>query len=101
MKTSVFRSTTRSPWRVSFTALLLAGYAFGLPLDAAALAVTRGPYLQLGTQSSIVVRWRTDTATDSRVRYGTSPTDLRNVVSDAASTTEHVVKLTGLNSATQ
>jgi hypothetical protein len=48
-----------------------------------------------------VVRWRTDTATDSRVRYGTSPTELRNVVDDAATTTEHVVKLTGLNPATQ
>src|SRR5918999_3673995 len=101
MKMNIFRSTTRSHWRVSFAALLLAGYALGLPLNAAALTVTRGPYLQLGTQSSIVVRWRTDTATDSRVRYGASPTDLRNVVSDAASTTEHVVKLTGLNPATQ
>jgi hypothetical protein len=101
MRTNVFGSAIRSHWGVSFAALLLAGYTFGLPLDAAALAVTRGPYLQLGTQSSIVVRWRTDTATDSRVRYGTSPTELRNVVDDAATTTEHVVKLTGLNPATQ
>ncbi|HZC03728.1 MAG TPA: metallophosphoesterase family protein, partial [Gammaproteobacteria bacterium] len=101
MRTSIFGSTICSYCRVPFATLLLAGYTFGLPLDAAALAVTRGPYLQLGTQSSIVVRWRTDAATDSRVRYGTSPTELRNVVDDAAITTEHVVKLTGLNPATQ
>jgi chitodextrinase len=101
MKTATFGSSSPRRWGILFTALLLAGYAFGLPLDAAALAVPRGPYLQLGTQSSIVVRWRTDTATDSRVRYGTSPTELRNVIDDAATTTEHVVKLTDLNPATQ
>jgi len=82
-------------------AVLLAGYAFGPPLDAAALTLTRGPYLQLGTQSSIVVRWRTETATDSRVRYGTNPSNLSSVVDDSTSATEHVVKLTGLNPSTK
>jgi hypothetical protein len=82
-------------------AVLLAAYAFGLPLDAAMLTLTRGPYLQLGTQSSIVVRWRTETATDSRVRYGTNPSNLSSVVDDSTSTTEHVVKLTGLNPSTK
>jgi purple acid phosphatase-like protein/calcineurin-like phosphoesterase family protein/pectate lyase-like protein/fibronectin type III domain protein len=101
MKTATFGSSSPRRWGILFTALLIAGYALGLSLDAAALAITRGPYLQLGTQSSIVVRWRTDAATDSRVRYGTSPTDLRSVVDDAATTTEHVVKLTDLNPATQ
>src|SRR5262245_10351219 len=33
-------------------------------------AVTRGPYLQMGTPQSIVVRWRTDVDTDSRVIFG-------------------------------
>jgi len=84
-----------------FAAVLLAGYAFGLPLDAAALTLTRGPYLQLGTQSSIVVRWRTETATNSRVRYGTNPSNLSSVVDDSTSATEHVVKLTGLNQSTK
>src|SRR5206468_3673233 len=28
--------------------------------------LTRGPYLQLGTPASIVVRWRTDVATDTQ-----------------------------------
>ena len=45
-------------------------------LAATAATVTRGPYLQLGTPSSIVVRWRTDAATDSEVRYGAAPGSL-------------------------
>jgi PKD repeat protein len=58
--------------------------------------VTRGPYLQLGTPSSVVVRWRTDLATDSRVRYGTDIGNLAFTADDAAVTTEHVVAVNGL-----
>jgi hypothetical protein len=62
---------------------------------------TRGPYLQMGTPTSMVVRWRTSVATDSRVRYGADPNSLPSVVDDAALTTEHVVTLTGLVSNTK
>lgn len=58
--------------------------------------VTRGPYLQLGTPDSVVVRWRTATPTDSRVRYGTAPGNLTAVVDVAGNTTEHAVTLAGL-----
>ncbi len=34
--------------------------------------VTRGPYLQLGTPNSVVVRWRTNVPTDSRLRFGSA-----------------------------
>ncbi|MBI3910466.1 MAG: fibronectin type III domain-containing protein, partial [Armatimonadetes bacterium] len=63
--------------------------------------VTRGPYLQMGTPTSVVVRWRTDAATDSWVRYGPSPGSLLTAVADAVSTTEHEVTLTGLTPNTQ
>ncbi|MGH8533349.1 MAG: metallophosphoesterase, partial [Gammaproteobacteria bacterium] len=66
-----------------------------------ALAVTRGPYLQMETPSGITVRWRTDTASNSRVRYGTDPANLTGAIDDATSATEHVVKLSGLNPATK
>ena len=69
--------------------------------DAHAQTITRGPYLQQGTPSSIVVRWRTDVATTSRVRYGTTPGNFTTVVSDPASTTEHIVSVTGLQSLTR
>ena len=68
------------------------------PRAAALLpALTRGPYLQLGTPTSVVVRWRTDTASDSRVTYGMAVGDLDTFVDDAALTTEHVVTLSGLS----
>ncbi len=62
--------------------------------------VTRGPYLQLGTPSSVVVRWRTDLATDSRVSYGTTQGSLTTNADNPALTTEHEVTLTGLAPAT-
>jgi hypothetical protein len=58
--------------------------------------VTRGPYLQQGTPTSVIVQWRTATATDSRVRHGTAPGNLTSVVDVAGSTTEHAVTLSGL-----
>src|SRR5258706_9751346 len=45
-------------------------------------AVGRGPYLQLGTPTSIVVRGRTEIPTESRVRYGPSVQDLTSEVRD-------------------
>ena len=46
------------------------------PQSLAAQTVTRGPYLQQGTPTSVVVRWRTNTASNSRVRYGTDQANL-------------------------
>jgi acid phosphatase type 7 len=63
--------------------------------------VTRGPYLQSSTTSSIVIRWRTDVATDSRVQYGITQGSLTSSIDDASFTTEHEVKITGLNADTK
>ena len=74
--------------------------SFDLELSASttpqAPTITRGPYLQLGTPTSVVVRWRTDIATDSRVRYGPAPGSLSAVADDPTVTTEHEVNVTGL-----
>ncbi len=58
--------------------------------------VTRGPYLQSGTPTSIVVRWRSNRATDSRVRYGTSPAALTQALDDPTQTTEHLITVSNL-----
>ena len=63
---------------------------------ANALIVTRGPYLQTGTDSSITVKWRTDINTDSRVSYGTAPGLLTSYVDVSTLTGEHEVQITGL-----
>jgi hypothetical protein len=76
--------------------------SFDLQLNASnVLVATRGPYLQQGTPKSIVVRWRTQRPSDSRVRYGTNGSDLNLVADDATVTIEHIVKLTGLSADTR
>ena len=60
------------------------------------LNVTRGPYLQVGSQTGMTIRWRTDAATDSRVTFGTTHGAYTNTVDSATVTTEHIVRLSGL-----
>ncbi len=60
------------------------------------LGLTRGPYLQSSTTSSIYIRWRTSFPSNSRVRYGTSATSLNLLKDDGLVTSEHIVQLTGL-----
>lgn len=78
---------------IRYPALLLALMVFA-PL-AQAQNIIRGPYLQQASPTQMVVRWRTDVASDSQVSFaenGGTPV----TVSSATSTTEHSVKLTGL-----
>jgi hypothetical protein len=82
------------PWALFLCALLLT-LSSASPTSAA--VVTRAPYLQLATDDSIVIRWRTDIATDSQVDYGSAPGSLTQSVYDPALTTEHIVTLTGLS----
>ena len=79
----------------------LAALAVGLLLivvaqTASAAALKRGPYLQTPTASSMVLKWRTDVATDSVVKFGNAPTDLTSKVSSGTLTTEHEVTVSGL-----
>jgi len=64
-------------------------------------SITRGPYLQQQTDQSIIVRWRTDVATDSVIRYGTNVASLNLSSSEPESTTEHTVLINGLSPATK
>jgi len=86
--------------KVSFSSVSLSAAAVMacLVMSGAANAqtVVRGPYLQTATPTSIIVRWRTDVASDSYVRYGTAPGALNQTASDVASVTDHEITLTGL-----
>jgi hypothetical protein len=83
-------------------ALVLTGIiAMGSAGVAAATVVTRGPYLQTPTASSMIVRWRTDVATTSRVAYGDAPDALSTNVDDATATTEHIIEVSGLTADTR
>ena len=71
--------------------------SFALELLASdALTVTRGPYLQTGSSTSLVVRWRTNVAADGRVRYGTDPGNLSAWADSPVLGTDHEVTLSGL-----
>lgn len=59
-----------------------------------AQTLTRGPYLQVGKQNSITIRWRTSAATNSKVTWGTSyivsPGTYANIYTqDVATPTSH------------
>src|SRR5215213_9980697 len=64
-------------------------------------SVTRGPYLQIGTPNSTIVRWRTNVATDSRVSFSTTQGSLTSVANNPTQTTEHEVLVNGLSPATK
>ncbi|MEZ4771210.1 MAG: metallophosphoesterase family protein [Caldilineales bacterium] len=71
-----------------------------LSLRQTDVTVVRGPYLQLGTPTSVVIRWRTDDASDSSVRYGDSPAHLVNSVDSDTLTTEHELEVGSLTANT-
>ncbi len=65
-----------------------------------AALLTRGPYMNSALQNGIVIRWRSDVATGSKVNYGTTAGNLTQSVTDNTLTTEHVVTLIGLTANT-
>ena len=57
------------------------------------LVVTKGPYLQNVTKTSIVIMWETSTGTPTLLEYGTGPTRISNL----ANVSHHSVELSGLS----
>lgn len=66
-----------------------------------AQTLTRGPYLQLASPTGVTVVFRTSQAGIGRVRYGLAGQPLSQTVTGTQSTTEHVLRLTGLTPATR
>ncbi|WP_052496524.1 purple acid phosphatase family protein [Pedobacter lusitanus] len=56
----------------------------------------RGPYLQVASSTGILIRWRTDVSSRSKVSYGTKPGKLDQATADHALVTEHQIQLKGL-----
>jgi hypothetical protein len=66
------------------------------PSFGAPASLLRGPYLQIGTTTSIIVRWRTAEPSTSRVRFGLAPESLALQISDTDEVIDHAVMLTHL-----
>lgn len=79
-----------------FITLLLFGLLAAQPVPALSQNILRGPYLQSPAPYSIIIRWRTDSLTDSRVYYGTTLGATTLYQDSATLTTEHRIKLSGL-----
>jgi len=78
--------------------VLLVGQSF-LCLSAAApvqVSLSRDPYLQSGTSTNIIIRWRTDRPAASRVRFGLASQSLGWQVTSPTPVTDHIVTLTNL-----
>ncbi len=76
--------------------------SFDLKLErSAAAVVVRGPYLQKGTPTSMILKWRTNTVTDAGVWYGSSPNSLTFFESSPTLSIDHEIELTGLTAATK
>jgi hypothetical protein len=58
--------------------------------------ITKGPFLQMGSTNSIIVKWTTSTATNSRVAIGATQASLTTNFDDATPTTEHSIVVNGL-----
>lgn len=72
--------------------LMIEGYKY-VPTP---VALTRGPYLQVGTQTGITFRWRTNVASKSKVSVGTKSGLYTKSVVDTNRTTEHILSIDSL-----
>lgn len=67
-----------------------------LPRKKPGIQVIRGPYLQAGTTNSMIIKWRTDRPTDSKVWFGPHPANLNNVLMQPDMDTEHEMIISDL-----
>jgi hypothetical protein len=82
--------------------VVLVALLFQIPATKAlALSLVRGPYLQQATSTSMIVRWRTDTASESTLRYGPASNDLSTTISLPGPATEHEIPIQGLQATTK
>lgn len=58
--------------------------------------IVRGPYLQVGTETGIIIRWATDTPVQGKVWYGTDCDRLTSTVQETAIACNHKVQLSSL-----
>lgn len=83
-------------FNIAIIAVLMLAYS-----SLHAQSLLRGPYLQMPTDSSIVVKWRTSTADTGTVHISTTMGGADIMVTETSPTTEHEVLVTGLQPETK
>lgn len=66
-------------------------------IDAPVPSITRGPYLQLATDTSMILRWTTDVPCEGTVHYGTTLGTYSTTATEAGASTGHEVFVGGLS----
>lgn len=67
----------------------------------ASVTLSRGPYLNMGNQTAVTLRWRTDLACTGRVEVGTVFGTYPILIDETCPVTEHEVRVTGLSADTK
>ena len=79
-------------WKRSLITILFLGIFL---FENIGQTIDRGPYLQTVTNESIILKWRTDSSTNSKVWYGDSPSNLNLTVVSGTSVTDHEIQIDG------
>ncbi|MCP9767458.1 metallophosphoesterase family protein [Lacihabitans sp. LS3-19] len=69
---------------------------FSILNSTKAQTIVRGPYLQLTSDSSITIKWRTDIAASSKIMYGLSFSNQNLTIEDLNPSIDHSINLPGL-----
>ncbi len=86
--------------RFSTLLFLLLFFLFG-HAQAQTPAITRGPYWQMVTPTSAVIRWRTNQPTTGRVWFGPTANQLTTNQRESQPTQDHNLTITGLQPGTR
>lgn len=74
---------------------------FDLELQGCTEEVIRGPYLQLTTPGSTIIRWRTASSQIGWMKYGPAPDQLTTTLTEPSAGFDHSLKLSGLSNSTR
>ena len=69
---------------------------FIISLTSFSQKITRGPYLQVSTPTSMIIRWRTDVAVASKINFGLTQNLLNLSKTDDSPKTEHIITIDNL-----
>ena len=69
---------------------------FIISLTSLSQKITRGPYLQVSTPTSMIIRWRTDAAVASKINFGLTQNSLNLSKTDDSPKTEHIIMIDNL-----
>ncbi|MCX6198445.1 MAG: metallophosphoesterase [Bacteroidetes bacterium] len=63
--------------------------------------ITRGPYLQMGSHQSVMVRFRSNSSVVAKILYGTTMGVYTDSVTEGSATTEHAISVSSLSANTK